>query len=250
MCLVPPPSLPGPLLSSSSPLYSSQRCSTQPPPTMEYVLAPSIMASPSSRSSRSHTSHSEHSASPSSSRLAQSMSSAPALGASSSSLGGDDRLASVQITLEQALLQHANAADPTRAALEAVLAERNGLSSQNTQLWNHIKKQKNSYAQAASDVKRLRAERDVLRVKVAKLGGTNGEHGERHLRLLHSAAPITETSSTDTTNDVESSFPAPTLQTDRRARVVRHQSDETPGMHFCRFSTHIMFILFRPLFYL
>ena len=87
---------------------------------------------------------------------------------------------SSSISIEQALVNHANARNaspavnlssvmkptPTRAALPIILAERNHLSSQNSELWNHVRKQRHRYSLASNDVKRLRTERVQLRAKL------------------------------------------------------------------------------------
>ena len=69
-------------------------------------------------------------------------SSSAAFTTSSSIAGGDDAIMSSSISIEQALANHVNSSNPTRAALETILAERNNLSSQNSQLWNHLREQR------------------------------------------------------------------------------------------------------------
>ena len=79
--------------------------------------------------------------------------SSAALTTSSSIAGGDDAIMSSSISIEQALANHANSSNTTHAALETILARRNNLSSQNLQLWNHLRKQRHNYSLASNDVK-------------------------------------------------------------------------------------------------
>ena len=104
-------------------------------------------------------------------------SSSAAFTTSSSIAGGDDAI------MGQALASHADLSSPTRAALETILAERNNLSSQNSQLWNHLRKQRHSYslASASNDVKRSRAERDQLRARLETLTKGKEVSGDKNL---------------------------------------------------------------------
>lgn len=74
------------------------------------------------------------------------------------------------ITLAALLEQHASASNPYLAALDQALAERNALSSQNSQLWKLIEKQRSGYNQLLKEFERVRAERDSLRGRVSSGG--------------------------------------------------------------------------------
>ena len=74
------------------------------------------------------------------------------------------------ITLAALLEQHASAPNPHLAALDQALAERNALSSQNSQLWKLIEKQRSGYNQMLKELERVRAERDSLRGRIGSGG--------------------------------------------------------------------------------
>jgi RalA-binding protein 1 len=57
--------------------------------------------------------------------------------------------------------------------LDQALSERNQLSSQNSQLWKLIEKQRSGYNQMLKELERVRAERDSLRARLA-----SGEGGK------------------------------------------------------------------------
>ena len=109
-------------------------------------------------------------------------SSSAAFTTSSSIAGGDDAI------MGQALASHADLSNPTRAALETILAEWNHLSSQNSQLWNHLRKQRHSYSLASNDVKRSRAERDQLQAKFETLTKGRGVSDDKNLSVSTSAS--------------------------------------------------------------
>ncbi|KAI6016005.1 hypothetical protein BKA83DRAFT_4018430, partial [Pisolithus microcarpus] len=74
------------------------------------------------------------------------------------------------IALDALLAQHADAPNPTLAALEQALSERNVFSSQNTQLWKLIEKQRTGYNQVHRELERLRAERDAYKSRLQAAG--------------------------------------------------------------------------------
>ena len=120
--------------------------------------------------------------------------------------GGDDATVNLSISIEQALANHANSSNPTRAALETILAERNNLSSQNSQLWNHLRKQRHNYSLASNDVKRLRAERDQLRAKLESLTKGKEVSDDKNLNASTSASSgpgrSSDEANRDASNDV------------------------------------------------
>jgi len=83
--------------------------------------------------------------------------------------------AASHLTHEAAL---AGAGGDMGAALDAVLAERNMLSSQNAQLWKLIEKQRASYANAVKDLERIRGERDKALTKLDR--DRKHHHSHRH----------------------------------------------------------------------
>jgi RalA-binding protein 1 len=105
----------------------------------------------------------------------------------------------------------------TAVALESVLAERNMLSSQNTQLWKLIEKQRAVHGNAMKELERVRAERDRA---LAKLDP------ERAYRK-----PTTRRGSGSSTTApqprlTESPSPATDRQNGHRFPMLRHQSDD------------------------
>lgn len=179
---------------------------------MDPVTAARITASPSANSARSQST-----ASTSTSRLAHA--------GSASGLNNEYAISSSQLTADQLIAQHANSHDPTRAALEAVLNERNSLSAQNSQLWNHLKKQRNNYQLAASDVKRLRGERDLYKAKLqaADKSGRDERHDERRLRPSASAANMSASIHGPLPNDSTISEGSPS----RRPTIERIDSEDS-----------------------
>ena len=92
------------------------------------------------------------------------------------------------ILIEQALANHANSSNPTYAALETILAERNNSSSQNSQLWDNVRKQRLNYSLASNDVKRSRAERDQSRAKPETLAKGKEVSDDKNLSASTSAS--------------------------------------------------------------
>lgn len=218
---------------------------------MDPAIAARVTASSSSTSSRSYAT-----ASPTTSRTANSM---PFPHTGPISNNNDDAILNSQITLEQALAAHANARDPARAALEAILQERNTLSYQNSQLWNHLKKQRSNYQAAAVDLKRIRAERESLRTKLAEYEQpADGEHSdERRLRSSHSAALLNASTPRDTQSysneNVSSESPLRARTSSSHHKNSRDHSEDRHGkyLHELRFAVlvlmHICLIIITSL---
>ncbi|RXW23955.1 hypothetical protein EST38_g1889 [Candolleomyces aberdarensis] len=90
---------------------------------------------------------------------------------STSSLASSAAVLTPVITVDGVLRQHASAPDPKAAALDHVVAERNTLSAQNSQLWKLIEKQRAGYNQILKELERIRAERDSYKAKLAAISG-------------------------------------------------------------------------------
>ncbi|KIK81295.1 hypothetical protein PAXRUDRAFT_832952 [Paxillus rubicundulus Ve08.2h10] len=120
------------------------------------------------------------------------------------------------ITLEALLSLHANAPNPTLAALEQALSERNAFSVQNTQLWKLIEKQRSGYNQVLKDLERIRAERDVHkeRLQVAGLSMKLGKKEKGKCKVLRSSASNGAISAAVVNGSV-----------DPRVGMVYHESD-------------------------
>jgi RalA-binding protein 1 len=112
-----------------------------------------------------------------------------------------------------------NANGNATVALENVLAERNMLSSQNTQLWKLIEKQRAVHGNAMKELERVRAERDRA---LAKL---NPEHAYRKASM-HMSSSSSTTGLNASTRLTESPSPGPERQNGHRYPMIRHQSDD------------------------
>ncbi|CCM02547.1 uncharacterized protein FIBRA_04650 [Fibroporia radiculosa] len=119
--------------------------------------APAVIRS-SSRE-RHQSNRSDHSSSPATIRTVASFSVANQASSSSQSA-----------TVEGFLAAHAHVSDSTLAALEAAVAERNNLSTQNAQLWKLIEKQRSGYGQLMKELERVRGERDAYRSRLQEVG--------------------------------------------------------------------------------
>ncbi|KIJ55385.1 hypothetical protein M422DRAFT_23982 [Sphaerobolus stellatus SS14] len=115
------------------------------------------------------------------------------------------------LTLEAAL---SSVDGDVNLALENVLAERNMLSSQNTQLWKLIEKQRAVHGGALKELERVRAERDRL---LGKEGSAKKSHPSRTNSVQQSDSGVP----TSQTND----FPTPELNS-HRPPATRHMSEE------------------------
>ncbi|KIK61548.1 hypothetical protein GYMLUDRAFT_198945 [Collybiopsis luxurians FD-317 M1] len=77
------------------------------------------------------------------------------------------------LTLDSLLSLHSSSSDPKLAALDQALSERNILSSQNSQLWKLIEKQRSGYNQIMKELERVRNERDTYKARLAVTTGGN-----------------------------------------------------------------------------
>ncbi|KAF5369209.1 hypothetical protein D9757_010037 [Collybiopsis confluens] len=93
----------------------------------------------------------------------------PSASSSSSSLPASTN--PTTLTLESILALHASSSDPKLAGLEQALSERNVLSSQNSQLWKLIEKQRSGYNQIMKELERVRNERDTYKARLAVVAG-------------------------------------------------------------------------------
>jgi len=114
------------------------------------------------------------------------------------------------------------------AALEAVVADRNTLAAQNTQLWKLIEKQRTGYSQLMKELERVRGERDVFRSNLQRMGGDTDAllkaYREKEKRegkeSLRSAASHTHLRTS------ESSGSNGAISLDPRGNMTRTQSDD------------------------
>ncbi|KAG1907741.1 uncharacterized protein F5891DRAFT_996799 [Suillus fuscotomentosus] len=169
--------------------------------------------------SRERSSTSQSASSPMTMRP-QASSSAASVAAST--LGQTANTTTYPITLETLLATHASAPNPILAALDQVLSERNVLSTQNTQLWKLIEKQRAAYNQVLKEIERVRSERDTYKTRLQAAGmGTELAKKEKDrekdkARSLRSS----ESNATMSSMSVNGS-------SDLRSRMVRNQLDAT-----------------------
>lgn len=133
------------------------------------------------------------------------------------------------ISLETLLTSHSNAPNPPLAALDQVLSERNVLSTQNTQLWKLIEKQRAAYNQVLKEIGRVRSERDTYRTRLQAAGMSTElakkekdrdkeKEKARSLRSLDSSAMVSNISLNESA--------------DMRSRLARNQPDATRELLF------------------
>ena len=93
-------------------------------------------------------------------------------------------------TVEALLKDHAAAPDPTSAALETAVNDRNVLAAQNTQLWKLVEKQRTGYNQILKELERIRGERDVYKNRITTLnGGQSTTSDKRHRTTTAKSIP-------------------------------------------------------------
>ncbi|KAF8557805.1 RhoGAP-domain-containing protein [Imleria badia] len=120
------------------------------------------------------------------------------------------------ISLDTLLAQHANAPNPPLAALDQALSERNIFSTQNTQLWKLIEKQRSGYNQVIKELERMRTERDTYKARL-QAAGLSVELAKKDKDKPKSLRPSASNTAMSITSE-NGSF-------DPRATMVRHTSD-------------------------
>lgn len=85
-------------------------------------------------------------------------------------------------SVEALLKDHAAAPDPTSAALETAVNDRNVLAAQNTQLWKLVEKQRTGYNQILKELERIRGERDVYKNRLITLNGGQSATSDKRYR--------------------------------------------------------------------
>jgi len=137
------------------------------------------------------------------------------------------------ISLSSLLAVHASAPNPHVAALDQALFERNQLSSQNSQLWKLIEKQRSGYNQMLKELERVRTERDSLRTRVGSGGGGKGR--EKTLKGSVSSSAMSGSSSSLASTGTNGAAEA-------KPPTARHNSDDIG-----KFSRPIVLELLPPL---
>ena len=135
------------------------------------------------------------------------------------------------LTLAGVLSSYTSTPNPPMAALEQVISERNVLSSQNSQLWKLVEKQRSGYSQILKELERVRSERDTFKARLTSLG-ENPDHilkKQKASKGSHSGNSLKPSSSHSGLRSEGQSKPAPE---DPRQAMARHQSeDSSMGFH-------------------
>jgi RalA-binding protein 1 len=100
------------------------------------------------------------------------------------------------VTVDTLLVQHVNAPNPTHAALEQAVQERNALSAQNSQLWKLIERQRAAYNNLLKENDRIRGDRDSYKSKLLAVLEPSRKRdkereGEKNLRPAASTPSLT-----------------------------------------------------------
>ncbi|KAI8996360.1 hypothetical protein BD414DRAFT_477690 [Trametes punicea] len=138
------------------------------------------------------------------------------------------------LAVDGLLAAHANSANPLLAALEAAVAERNSLSSQNTQLWKLIEKQRSGYNHIMKELERMRGERDLYRGRLQQLGENTDALLRAHRAKEKSEGKEGSLRSTSSHSQLKSGengggSSSRANQLDPRAHFSRTSSDESPA---------------------
>ncbi|KAH7890731.1 hypothetical protein F5I97DRAFT_1974384 [Phlebopus sp. FC_14] len=146
------------------------------------------------------------------------MSMRPPASSSTTSLSASTNPTTQPITLEALLAQHATAPNPTLAALDQALSERNVFSTQNTQLWKLIEKQRTGYSQVLKELERIRTERDAYkgRLQAAGLSVELAKKDKEKAKALRTSASNTAISTASLNGS-----------SDLRSTMKRHQSENS-----------------------
>jgi RalA-binding protein 1 len=131
------------------------------------------------------------------------------------------------LTLAGVLSSYISNPNPPMAALDQVISERNTLSSQNSQLWKLVEKQRSGYSQILKELERVRSERDTFKARLTSLGenpdqilkkqkASKGSSTGNKLKPSSSHSGLRSDDGSKMTNPE-----------DPRQAVTRHQSDDS-----------------------
>ena len=134
------------------------------------------------------------------------------------------------LTLAGVLSSHTSTPNPPMAALEQVISERNVLSSQNSQLWKLVEKQRSGYSQILKELERVRSERDAFKTRLTSLGENPDKilKKQKASKTSHSGNVLKSSSSH---SGLRSDDQVKATSDDPRQAMARHQSEDS-SMHF------------------
>ena len=139
------------------------------------------------------------------------------------SADGDDTV----LTLAGVLSSYTSTPNPPMAALEQVISDRNVLSSQNSQLWKLVEKQRSGYSQILKELERVRSERDTFKSKLISLGEIPDQILKKHKASKGSNPGGTLKPSSSHSGLRSDDHPKNTTSDDPRQAMTRHQSDDS-----------------------
>lgn len=131
------------------------------------------------------------------------------------------------ITLTSLLSSYTSAPNPQMAALEQVISERNVLSSQNSQLWKLVEKQRSGYSQMLKELERVRSERDTFKARLTSLGENPDQILKKQKASKGSNSGNTLKPSSSHSGLRSDDQPRVTSQEDPRQAMARHQSEDS-----------------------
>ena len=137
------------------------------------------------------------------------------------------------LTLSGVLSSYTSTPNPPMAALDHVISERNVLSSQNSQLWKLVEKQRSGYSQILKELERVRSERDIFKARLTSLG----ENPDQILRKQksnkgnHSGNALKSSSSHSGLRSDD--HPKVNAPEDPRKAATRHQSEDSGTRSTC-----------------
>ena len=142
---------------------------------------------------------------------------------------------STTLTLATVLSSYTSTPNPPIAALEQVISERNVLSSQNSQLWKLVEKQRSGYSQILKELERVRSERDTFKARLSSLGQNPDQilKKQKASKASYSGNALKSSSSHSGLRSDDQSKAAPE---DPRQAMTRHQSEDS-GM--CLHQNHL-----------
>jgi len=130
------------------------------------------------------------------------------------------------LTLAGVLSTYTSAPNPPMAALEQVISERNVLSSQNSQLWKLVEKQRSGYSQILKELERVRSERDTFKARLTSLGENPDQilKKQKASKGGHSGGALKSSSSH---SGLRSDDQPKAIPEDPRQAMARHQSEDS-----------------------
>ncbi|KAF9648889.1 RhoGAP-domain-containing protein [Thelephora ganbajun] len=133
---------------------------------------------------------------------------------------------SAALTLAGVLSSYTSTPNPPMAALERVISERNVLSSQNSQLWKLVEKQRSGYGQILKELERVRSERDTFKARLTSLG-ESPEQILKKQKASKGSHPGNALKPSSSHSGLRSDDQPKATPEDPRQAMTRHQSEDS-----------------------